>query len=60
MAEPPTDLTLEELARANRLIRDLANSGVCTPEEIRMLWLIADRVDIAVRVKRQQSGNPGN
>jgi hypothetical protein len=46
------DLTIEELARAARLITDLANSGVCTPDEMRQLWRIADRVDAAVLAKR--------
>jgi len=47
------ELDFTELARARRLIRDLANSGVMEPNELRMIWLIADRVDFAVTAKRQ-------
>lgn len=49
------DLSIEELAAAVRLVRDLANSGVCEPDELRMLWRIADRIDAAVASKRSQS-----
>ena len=49
------DLSIEELATASRLVRDLANSGVCEPDELRMLWRIADRLDEAVAAKREQS-----
>ncbi len=47
------DLSIEHLAKTARLIKDLANSGVCEPDELRMLWLIADRVDAAVASKRE-------
>ena len=49
------DLTIDELARAARLVTDLANSGVCDPEEMRQLWVIADRIDAAVLAKRETS-----
>jgi hypothetical protein len=49
------DLSIEELATAARLVRDLANSGVCEPDELRMLWRIADWIDAAVLAKREQS-----
>ena len=49
------DLTVDELAMAARLVTDLANSGVCEPEEIRQLWRIADRIDAAVLAKRETS-----
>lgn len=54
-ASLPTDLSIEELASASRLVRDLANVGVCQPDELRMLWHIADRIDAAVASKREQS-----
>ena len=53
-------LTFEELATARRLIRDLANSGVCQPHEIQMLWTAADRIDDAGAAKRQRSGDAGH
>jgi hypothetical protein len=37
------------------LVRDLANWGVCEPDELRVLWRIADRIDAAVASKREQS-----
>lgn len=49
------DLTFEQLADAHRLIRDLANSGVCDSQEIKHLWTIADRIDDAVAAKRQST-----
>ena len=49
------DLSIEELATAARLVKDLANSGVCEPDELRQLWRIADRIDEAVAAKRSQS-----
>jgi hypothetical protein len=48
-------MTTGQLAAAVRLVRDLANSGVCEPDELRMLWRIADRIDAAVASKRSQS-----
>jgi hypothetical protein len=48
------DLSIEELARAARLVIDLANSGVCQPDELRQLWAIADRIDAAVMAKRSR------
>lgn len=53
-------LTFEELATARRLIRDLANSGVCQPHEIQMLWTAADRIDDAVAAKHLRSGDDGH
>ena len=35
------DLSIDELATAARLIKDLANAGVCEPDELRQLWRIA-------------------
>jgi hypothetical protein len=52
------DLSIEELAHAIGLIRDLANSGVCEADEIRALWRIADRIDEAVAAKRGGVGHP--
>jgi len=46
-------LTIEELARAQRLARDLANAGVCEPHELRQLWDLCDRLDAAVAAKRK-------
>ncbi len=46
-------LSFEELATARSLIRDLANTGVAEPHELRHLWTMADRVDAAVTSKRQ-------
>ena len=52
MADNIRNLTIEQLASAMAAIRDLANSGVCEPDEISALWRIADRVDAAVAAKR--------
>jgi hypothetical protein len=50
-------LSFEELANAKRQrqLRDLANAGVCEPSELRTLWTIADRLDAAVRAKRERA-----
>jgi hypothetical protein len=48
-------LSFEELANAKRQLRDLANAGVCEPNELRTLWTIADRLDAAVRAKRERA-----
>jgi hypothetical protein len=50
-----TGMTIDQLAAAARLVRDLANSGVCEPDELRMLWRIAERIDATVLAKREQS-----
>lgn len=56
--EQPLDLmTVDELAQARRLIRDLANAGVCDPHELKHLWTVADRIDDAVTAKRVRSAN---
>jgi hypothetical protein len=57
--EQPLDLmTFDELAQARYLIRDLANTGVCNPHELKHLWTVADRIDDAVTAKRQGERNP--
>jgi hypothetical protein len=52
---PLESLTFEELAQARRLARDLANTGVCEPHELRHIWTLCDRIDAAVTAKRQQT-----
>jgi hypothetical protein len=52
-------LSFEEPANAKRQLRDLANAGVCEPSELRTLWTIADRLDAAVRAKRERADKQG-
>jgi len=56
--QPLEQMTFDELAQARRLIRDLANTGVCNPHELKHLWTVADRVDEAVTAKRQAEYTP--
>ena len=57
--EQPLELmTFDELAQARRLVRDLANTGVCNPHELKHLWTVADRIDEAATAKRQAEHDP--
>jgi hypothetical protein len=47
-------LTIEQLAEAQRLARDLANSGACNPHEMTHLWTLCDQIDEAVKAKRRE------